>query len=218
MMETEAINDIAQKCAEGANSIIDSIKNQNCELLDVFKQQNVKLFDVIAGASNEMVKRWSEKYLILKEQHQTLQAEYNNLNNKYQNLLSKCDGLSEQIAEFEKWDTNFKLANGERKHTSIPIDMKEAAHIISCNAYKLIIGRNKLMKYLRVLKYLDKDNKPYQKYINDKYFKVEITRCGSFMNSKTCFTQKGIQLLQNKILQAISDAEQLGYDFTKGGE
>ena len=74
------------------------------------------------------------------------------------------------------------------------------------------------MKCLRKLGYLDGDNIPYQSHIDAKLFKVVTTRSGSFMNLKACFTQKGLQLLKDEILQAISDAEQLGYTFVEGGK
>lgn len=205
------VGDVFKTCNGGFGELIDSLKAQNGELFETIKQQNGTIVCAVENIINDLI----QKSMVRCNE---LEVENRALKNENQALKDRLEKALVKIGEFEKMDANFKLANKENPHVCIPIDMREAAHIISCNAYKLIIGRNKLMKYLRVLKYLDKDNKPYQKYINDKYFKVEITRCGSFMNSKTCFTQKGIQLLQNKILQAISDAEQLGYDFTKGGE
>lgn len=63
------------------------------------------------------------------------------------------------------------------------------------------LGRNKLFEWLRKNKYLMKDNEPYQRYINEKYFQIEeytiTTPYGVKLCKKTVVTGLGqIKLIQ----------------------
>lgn len=66
-------------------------------------------------------------------------------------------------------------------------------------------GRNKIFKILRDRKILDRNNKPYQSYVNKGYFKIVETentdaQGNTHVNTKTVVFQKGLDFI-NKVLQ-----------------
>jgi len=73
------------------------------------------------------------------------------------------------------------------------------------DAAKLIgIGSKKLFKYLREQNVLNKNNVPYQSYIDNGYLKVEASNwnhptVGTKLYAKTVVTVKGVEWLQKKI-------------------
>lgn len=71
------------------------------------------------------------------------------------------------------------------------LTFKEVANML--NIPKL--GRNNLTKKLRELKYINNYNKPYQKYIDQKLFKVIETLKGLKMYTSTVVSQKGLDRL-----------------------
>lgn len=77
--------------------------------------------------------------------------------------------------------------------SSDTVDIGEFSKIV--NTEHINIGRNKLFLWLRENKYLMKNNSPYQKYINNGYFKVieteKKTVYGTKLFSKTLITGKG---------------------------
>lgn len=88
--------------------------------------------------------------------------------------------------------------------TSDSISIGDFAKLIKDEGIKL--GRNKLFEWLRDNKYLMKDNKPYQKYIDNGYFEIieysYNTPYGSKFGIKTLITGIGqikiIEKLRNK--------------------
>lgn len=88
--------------------------------------------------------------------------------------------------------------------TSDSISIGDFAKLIKDEGIKL--GRNKLFEWLRDNKYLMKDNKPYQKYIDNGYFEIieysYNTPYGSKFGIKTLITGMGqikiIEKLRNK--------------------
>lgn len=88
--------------------------------------------------------------------------------------------------------------------TSDSISIGDFAKLIKDEGVKL--GRNKLFEWLRDNKYLMKDNKPYQKYIDNGYFEIieysYNTPYGSKFGIKTLITGIGqikiIEKLRNK--------------------
>lgn len=88
--------------------------------------------------------------------------------------------------------------------TSDSISIGDFAKLIKDEGIKL--GRNKLFEWLRDNKYLIKDNKPYQKYIDNGYFEIieysYNTPYGSKFGIKTLITGIGqikiIEKLRNK--------------------
>lgn len=79
------------------------------------------------------------------------------------------------------------------------IDMKEAAKILSIKG----IGRNKLFEILREKKILDRNNQPYQKYVDLGYFRIIESKwqCGSDIKItlKTVVFQKGLDFIRNVV-------------------
>jgi len=84
------------------------------------------------------------------------------------------------------------------------IDMKSMAKIASKNGIK--IGRNKLFEFLRMKDVLDKENLPYQSYVDREWFEVAETTFNTGFNIKitktTYVTAKG-QIGIIKLLKKI---------------
>lgn len=77
------------------------------------------------------------------------------------------------------------------------IEMKEAAKVLNCG-----MGRNKLFEFLRNRKVLDRNNQPYQQYVDNGYFRVIeskfTTPDGDIkINFKTVVFQKGLAYIRN---------------------
>ena len=95
-------------------------------------------------------------------------------------------------------------------NSSDNIDMNEMAKLIQNEGIKL--GRNKLFELLRENKILMSNNQPYQKYLDNGYFKViettKHTPYGDKVFCKTMVTGKGqvyiVQFVKNKILNEES--------------
>jgi phage antirepressor YoqD-like protein len=83
------------------------------------------------------------------------------------------------------------------------IDMKEAAKILSIKG----IGRNKLFEILREKKILDRNNQPYQKYVDLGYFRIIESKwqCGSDIKItlKTVVFQKGLDFIRKIAKQGV---------------
>ena len=184
-MDKNAQNSITFKNTKIEQISVDSLNNCSINIIS-----NGEMVETI----NEQQKQLSEFKSVLEQAHRKI-------------------GDLEQIIEVLKRHNNNLIPNiDERPHTSITFDMRKAAKILSDNPYGLIIGRNKLMKCLRVLKYLDRKNLPYQTFIEYGYFKVIVTRCGSFFNEKAVLTQKGIQHVAKSVYEVIMDWNQMNVE------
>ena len=80
------------------------------------------------------------------------------------------------------------------------IDMKEVAKTLNIKG----LGRNNLFEFLREKKILDKNNLPYQSYVNQGYFKVveshyEYPQGCINVNQKTVVFQKGLDFIRRTI-------------------
>lgn len=80
------------------------------------------------------------------------------------------------------------------------IDMKEVAKTLNIKG----LGRNNLFEFLREKKILDKNNLPYQSYVNQGYFKVvenhyEYPQGCINVNLKTVVFQKGLDFIRRTI-------------------
>lgn len=77
--------------------------------------------------------------------------------------------------------------------------MKEVANILNIPE----LGRNNLLKRLRELKVLTKFNKPYQKYVNSKYFKAIESKVDTYKGVKvftsTVVSQKGLDFIRKQL-------------------
>ena len=85
--------------------------------------------------------------------------------------------------------------------SSDSIDIGTFAKIIKDENINL--GRNKLFEWLRNNKYLMKDNEPYQKYINEKYFQVEEYTANTPYGTKLCKKTVVTGLGQIKLVQKL---------------
>lgn len=119
---------------------------------------------------------------------------------------------SKQLTELEKKPLLDKIEEDKPlvdfaetiSKTSDSISIGDFAKLIKDEGIKL--GRNKLFEWLRDNKYLMKDNKPYQKYIDNGYFEIieysYNTPYGSKFGIKTLITGMGqikiIEKLRNK--------------------
>lgn len=100
--------------------------------------------------------------------------------------------LVEQAPKVDFYDTVTKSADS--------MDMRDVA--ITLNFPNL--GRNKIFKILRDRKILDRNNKPYQSYVNQGYFKIVETENtdalgNTHINSKTVVFQKGLDFIRKTI-------------------
>jgi phage antirepressor YoqD-like protein len=80
------------------------------------------------------------------------------------------------------------------------IDVGAAAKVLNCG-----MGRNKLFEFLRDRRLLQDDNEPYQKYVNQGLFEVELIPVMingiKDVKTKTLVTPKGLEYI-NKLIKA----------------
>lgn len=86
------------------------------------------------------------------------------------------------------------------------IPMAEVAKVLDMG-----VGRNKLFEFLRYKKVLQSNNVPYQKYIDNGYFRVVEQRfdrgCGEVgINIKTLVFQKGVDFIRRILIEDIESA------------
>lgn len=79
------------------------------------------------------------------------------------------------------------------------LDMADVAKILAIKGF----GRNNLFEYLRISKVLDKDNLPYQKYVECGYFKIvesKFIKDDEFkISKKTVVFQRGLDFIREKL-------------------
>ncbi|MBR4397532.1 MAG: phage antirepressor KilAC domain-containing protein [Methanobrevibacter sp.] len=126
-----------------------------------------------------------ERQLIIQQAMQFLQENINEL--KAENELMKPK------AEF------YDKVTG----SSDTCDMKEVAKILNFKG----IGRNNLFEILRNENVLDRQNQPYQKYVDAGYFRIIESkwedRDGDIhINLKTVVFQKGIEFIRKTVLKS----------------
>lgn len=83
------------------------------------------------------------------------------------------------------------------------IDMKEVAKVLHIKGY----GRNNLFEFLRNKKVLDRDNQPFQKYVDCGYFRIIESRFilptgETRINLKTVVFQKGLDYIRKLLKYA----------------
>jgi prophage antirepressor-like protein len=86
------------------------------------------------------------------------------------------------------------------------IPMAEVAKVLDMG-----VGRNKLFEFLRYKKVLQANNVPYQKYIDNGYFRVVEQRfdrgCGDVgINIKTLVFQKGVDFIRRILIEDLESA------------
>ena len=72
-------------------------------------------------------------------------------------------------------------------------------HSIGEVANTLSIGRNTLFKKLRELNVFQKSNRPYQYFIDKKYFEVKEFTNNNVVKAQTYATPKGMEYIKNKL-------------------
>ncbi len=81
-----------------------------------------------------------------------------------------------------------------------------------------VVGRNKLYAILREKKILNRDNQPYQKYVDKGYFDVRINKVGRSLRKTTCVTAKGLEFIKDLLIKKgfnIEKANDLSISFKK---
>jgi len=112
----------------------------------------------------------------------------------YADELEKNQAL---IAENEKMKPKAEFFDAVTdSKTAIPIG--DVAKVLDMG-----IGRNKLFEFLREEKILMSDNRPYQKYIDQEYFRVveqKYEKNGdTYINLKTLVFQKGVDFIRKRL-------------------
>ena len=183
---------------------MEQIKNVNINTANV----NVETLNISVVDSGKVIE-------LLKNELDRVNVENSNLREKMEFTKDKLEKveienivLKQTFETLQRQNGNLKLFNGERTHTAMAYDMRKAAKVLSDNVEGIVVGRNTLLKCLRVLKYLDDDNIPFQKFEDDKLFKVIATRSGSFYNLKTLITQKGIQKVASEVFNLLRNEQQ----------
>lgn len=95
--------------------------------------------------------------------------------------------LEEQAPKVEFFDTVTKMDSW--------LTFKEVANILNIPE----LGRNNLTKKLRELKYINDYNKPFQRYIDQKLFKVIESKKGKKIFTSTVVSQKGLDRIMKVI-------------------
>jgi len=130
-------------------------------------------------------------------------ANYKAANDAFVKLLEAKTEELERINQENKPKVEFY---NEVTGSSDTIDMKEVAKVLNCG-----MGRNKIFEMLRDKKILDNHNQPYQKYVDNGYFRVVeskyVTNDGEVKISlKTVVYQKGLDFIRRQI-KGLSDTE-----------
>lgn len=169
---------------------------------------NIETLNISVVDSKGVIELLKNELDKVKVENSNLCEEMKNLNRKLDKSERENMALKQTFEAFQRQNGNLKLLDGERTHTAMAYDMRKAAKVLSDNVEGIVIGRNILLKCLRELEYLDDDNIPFQKFEDDKLFKVIATRSGSFYNLKTLITQKGIQKVAPGVFNLLRNERQ----------
>lgn len=131
---------------------------------------------LVMGFTGSEALQWKLKYI----------DAFNKMEQELINLTRDSYMIEDPVARAEKWIEEQKekkllqLKLEEQKpkvefaeqvlQSTDTIDMKSMAKLVSKNGIK--IGRNKLFEFLRVKDVLDKNNEPYQDYMDREWFEV----------------------------------------------
>lgn len=156
------------------------------------KLKNPELLEGIDYA--KYMVEFSNRLLEMEKDKQKLEFE----NNKKTKLIE------EQKPKIEKFE-QFLGAKG-------CIDMDTMAKLL-CDK-NLVIGRNRLFEFLRLKKILRNDNKPYQSYIDKKYFKITtiVLKHNNEPKPKTLVTPKGAEFIYELAKKHIINEYQYNLD------
>lgn len=105
---------------------------------------------------------------------------------KYESIIEELKGQLVELKDFaEAYSKVLEAPNTQA--------MNDIAKVLDC-------GRNKLFAFLRKKKILMKDNVPYQRFIESKYFKVkEFVLPNDEIKSQTFITGKGLDYIRKQL-------------------
>jgi len=124
-----------------------------------------------------------------------------------QSTLQRRDARIKQLEIQEKVNKPYVDFANKVADTADAIDIGTFAKLVKDEGVN--IGRNKLFSFLRDNKYLDNKNVPYQKYINNGYFKiieqVFKTVYGNKVNIKTLLLGIGQIKITNRLKEEFGN-------------
>jgi len=124
-----------------------------------------------------------------------------------QSTLQRRDARIKQLEIQEKVNKPYVDFANKVADTADAIDIGTFAKLVKDEGVN--IGRNKLFSFLRDNKYLDNKNVPYQKYINNGYFKiieqVFKTVYGNKVNIKTLLLGIGQIKIMNRLKEEFGN-------------
>ncbi len=156
-------------------------EKRNCFRLD-YDQTMILVSGYSIPLRAKIIKRWTE----LEQQNKPALPQ--SFSEALQLAADQAKQLELQAPKVEFFDTVTKLDSW--------LTFKDVANMLNIPN----LGRNNLTKKLRELKYINDFNKPYQKYIDQKLFKVIETLKGKNVYTSTVVSQKGLDKL-SKILK-----------------
>jgi anti-repressor protein len=115
--------------------------------------------------------------------------------------LKENEENKNKLTESENENKELKQENKTWQLVSNSDDLIDMSEVAKALNYK--IGRNKLFEFLRDKEILRYNNQPYQKYVDNGYFKiieqVIETEFRTIINLKTVCTQKGLDIIRRKL-------------------
>lgn len=152
-------------------------EERNCFALN-YEQTMILVSGYSISLRVKIIKRWTE----LEQKYKPVLP--NSFSEALQLAADQAKQLELQAPKVEFFDTVTKSDSW--------ITFKEVANMLAIPE----LGRNNLMKRLREIGYLTQFNKPYQKHIDQKLFKViESETSTGRINTSTVVSQKGLDKL-----------------------
>lgn len=125
-----------------------------------------------------------------------------------QSLNAECEKRLALEAQVEM-DKPFTAFARDIANSSAAIHMGDFAKLV-CNSGDIVIGRNRLFKWLREKEYLMSNNLPFQRYVEQGLFEVNEKhidgRRGGMIRNTTLITGKGQVVLLNALRENLVGA------------
>ena len=174
---TATIKTLIEGCAEKSADLFYETKYQNEQNKQWYKEYLLTRDGfslLVMGFTGSEALKWKLKYI----------DAFNKMEQSLINLNRDSYMIEDPVARAERWieeqkeKQQLKLKIEEQKpkvefaeqvlQSTDTIDMKAMAKLVSKNGIK--IGRNKLFEFLRMKDILDKNNEPYQEYMDREWF------------------------------------------------
>ena len=174
---TATIKTLVEGCAEKSADLFCETKYQNEQNKQWYKEYLLTRDGfslLVMGFTGAEALKWKLKYI----------DAFNKMEQSLINLNRDSYMIEDPVARAERWieeqkeKQQLKLKIEEQKpkvefaeqvlQSTDTIDMKAMAKLVSKNGIK--IGRNKLFEFLRMKDILDKNNEPYQEYMDREWF------------------------------------------------